>query len=72
MNYVTEWIDRRNDIHIIKDMTTHHIESIIKCMKGEGKSVIKNPYNGLQHSDWIQIFEEELKNRENINSFPIY
>lgn len=55
---------RKEYIEVIK-MTTSHIYNALNCLKGSGKQKIPDPFHGLSHSKWMEIFEQELYNRNN-------
>ena len=59
------WVTRNGLSHPIHTISTDHIVNIIRCMNGEGNMVIPNPYEGKSHSEWCDIFHNELYRRRN-------
>ena len=59
------WVTRNGLSHPIEYISTDHIVNIIRCMNGEGNMVIPNPYCGKSHSEWCDIFHNELYRRRN-------
>ena len=48
-------------------MTSNHIKNCINCLRGTGDSQIPDPYLGKFKEEWIDIFQTELRLRENSN-----
>ena len=57
------WKTKEEELMQIHTMTENHIHNVIKCLKGEGKSVIPNPYMGLTTHVWLNLFQQEIINR---------
>jgi hypothetical protein len=51
--------------HRLENISVDHIVSIVRCMRGHGDMRIPNPYEGRTHSEWIVIFQNELRRRSN-------
>jgi hypothetical protein len=47
----------------IQWMTTHHIENVLRCIRGEGEMEIPEVYLGRTKMEWMYKFEEELYSR---------
>lgn len=61
------WRTANGLTHPIHTISIDHIVSIVRCMNGDGNMRIPNPYEGRTHSEWINIFHNELnRRRENI------
>ncbi len=48
-------------------MTSNHIKNCLNCLRGTGDSRIPDPYLGRFKEEWINIFQTELRLRENSN-----
>ena len=60
------WYSASRNGHIeVSNMAVSHINNTINCLKGLGRSKIPDPFLGLSHNRWIEIFEQELNIRNN-------
>ena len=57
------WRTANGLTHPIHTISIDHIVSIIRCINGEGEMIIPNPYEGKSHAEWIGIFYNELRRR---------
>ncbi len=57
------WVTANGLSHPIEYISVDHIMSIVRCMNGLGDMGIPNPYEGRTHSEWIDIFHNELIRR---------
>ena len=57
------WRTANGLTHRLENISTDHIVSIIRCMDGDGNMRIPNPYEGRTHAEWIGIFYNELRRR---------
>ena len=57
------WITGRAKMCPVRQMSTTHIRSCIKCWNGEGNLRIPKGYLGGKEK-WLKIFEQELLNRQ--------
>jgi len=57
------WITAAGQVITPSEMDSKHIENTIKCLNGEGKSVIPDRYCGLRRELWLEIFNNELSKR---------
>lgn len=58
-----KWRQHNGSFVKIADMNEVHIQNVLKCLRGKGKTEIPSIYAGVKKSEWINIFETELKNR---------
>lgn len=59
------WRTANGLTHRLENISVDHIMSIVRCMNGLGDMGIPNPYEGRTHSEWIVIFQNELRRRSN-------
>jgi hypothetical protein len=59
------WVTANGLSHRLENISIDHIVSIIRCMDGDGNMRIPNPYEGRTHSEWINIFHNEIERRRN-------
>jgi hypothetical protein len=57
------WRTANGSSYLIENISVDHIVSIVRCMHGHGEIRIPNPYEGRTHSEWIDIFHNELIGR---------
>lgn len=57
------WRSYNGDVGCIHDMTTNHIRNVINCLRGTGNMRIPNPYEGKSVFEWLIIFRDELRRR---------
>jgi len=57
------WVTANGSSYLIENISVDHIVSIIRCINGEGNMVIPNPHCGKSHAEWIGIFYNELRRR---------
>ena len=57
------WRTANGLTHRLENLSIDHIHSIVRCMNGHGDMGIPNPYEGRTHSEWIDIFHNELIGR---------
>ena len=57
------WRTANGLTHRLENISVDHIMSIVRCMNGLGDMGIPNPYEGRTHSEWIDIFHNELIGR---------
>ena len=57
------WVTANGLSHRLENISIDHIVSIVRCMRGHGDIRIPNPYEGRTHSEWIDIFHNELIGR---------
>lgn len=60
------WTNYYGKSREIGDLTLNHIQNILKCLNNMGEIKIPENYLGRSHSEWIEIFEQELKDRQKI------
>jgi hypothetical protein len=53
--------------HRLENISIDHITSIVRCMNGNGDRTIPNPYEGRTHTEWIDIFHNEMIRRRDEN-----
>ena len=54
------WRTAMGERKLVSEMTGEHIYNVIGVLKG---NLIPNPYLGRTNDEWIDIFEQELRNR---------
>lgn len=54
------WLTAMGDAKLVSTMSGEHIYNIIGLLKD---NIIPNPYIGKTRDEWMNIFEQELKNR---------
>jgi hypothetical protein len=59
------WVTANGLSHPIEYISVDHIASIIRYMEVDGNMRIPNPYEGRTHSEWIDIFHNEIERRRN-------
>jgi len=57
------WMTSGGVIKTPSSMDDEHIKNTIKCLKGEGKSIIPDKYLGLKKERWLEIFNNEVLKR---------
>jgi hypothetical protein len=57
------WVTARREKIRVSKMTNNHIQNTIRCLHGEGKSVIPEGYLGGKEK-WLKIFNTELSKRQ--------
>ena len=55
------WITAMGEYKLISEMPGEHIYNVIVMLEDD---MIPNPYNGRTNIEWLNIFEEELKDRQ--------
>ena len=61
-----KWVTKRGKKYKISNMSTAHILNVINCLNGLGYLTIPNPYKGRTKDEWRQIFNQELRRRNEI------
>jgi len=57
------WVTANGSSYLIENISVDHIVSIVRCINGDGNMRIPNPYEGRTHAEWIGIFYNELRRR---------
>jgi hypothetical protein len=58
-----QWRTANGLTYPINTMSIDHIVSVVRCMNGDGNMVIPNPYEGRTHTEWYEIFHNEMLRR---------
>lgn len=64
--YIEMWVDVKGREHDVKDMSDKHIQNVIKCFEGIGRTNLDNYLGGPKK--WLPIFYKE-QNRRTILKF---
>ena len=66
-NKTIRWRTYDGFTHRLDNMSVDHMVSIVRCMNGSGNMIIPNPYEGRTHTEWINIFHNEMERRRDEN-----
>jgi hypothetical protein len=66
-NQTIRWRTANGLTHRLENISIDHITSIVRCMNGSGDRTIPNPYEGRTHTEWINIFHNEMIRRRDEN-----
>jgi hypothetical protein len=58
------WTNYYGESREIGDLTLNHIQNILNCLNSLGEIKIPENYLGRSHEEWIEIFEQELNDRQ--------
>jgi hypothetical protein len=58
------WTNYYGGTREIGDLTFNHIQNILNCLNNVGEMKIPENYLGRSHTEWVEIFEQELKERQ--------
>ena len=61
-----KWVTKRGKKYKISNMSISHIVHVVDCLNGIGYLTIPNPYKGRTKDEWRQIFNQELRRRNEI------
>lgn len=58
------WRTHNGDVWCVHDMSTQHIRNVVACLCGQGNMRIPEPYEGKHRIEWLFIFRDELRRRD--------
>lgn len=63
---IIRWRAHNGVVWRLADMSTDHINNVVRCLCGHGNMRIPEPYEGKHRIEWLFIFRDELRRRNEI------